>query len=50
VGGFGGTATAGYDAVYFLEIFLLFVTLISLGPLVRRRRAPAFTLTSPLQS
>jgi BCD family chlorophyll transporter-like MFS transporter len=27
---------AGYDAVYTLEILLIFVTLAALGPLVRR--------------
>jgi BCD family chlorophyll transporter-like MFS transporter len=32
----GGSAIAGYDAVYLLEILLLFATLITLGPLVRR--------------
>jgi BCD family chlorophyll transporter-like MFS transporter len=37
VGGFGGSALAGYDAVYILEIGLLFATLVALGPLVRRQ-------------
>jgi BCD family chlorophyll transporter-like MFS transporter len=41
VGGLSGSAAAGYDAVYTLEIFLLFITLVALGPLVRRRAAPA---------
>jgi BCD family chlorophyll transporter-like MFS transporter len=30
----------GYDLVYHLEIFLLFVTLVALGPLVRSARQP----------
>jgi MFS transporter, BCD family, chlorophyll transporter len=30
---------AGYTVVYFIEIVLLFATLIALGPLVRVRRA-----------
>jgi BCD family chlorophyll transporter-like MFS transporter len=30
----------GYDLVYHLEIFLLFVTLVALGPLVRTARQP----------
>jgi BCD family chlorophyll transporter-like MFS transporter len=44
--GAAGAAT-GYDAVYLLEIFLLFVTLIALGPLVRRHAAPTVSLLSP---
>jgi len=36
VGGYAGTSIAGYDAVYLLEISLLFATLVALGPLVRR--------------
>ncbi|MDE8345897.1 MAG: BCD family MFS transporter [Acidocella sp.] len=42
VGATTGSPVAGYDAVYALEIGLIFVTLIALGPLVRRRAAPAF--------
>jgi BCD family chlorophyll transporter-like MFS transporter len=38
VGAWYGSASAGYDAVYLLEILLLFVTLAALGPLVRARR------------
>ena len=35
----GGRATeTGYGVVYHVEIFLLFLTLIAIGPLVRRRR------------
>jgi BCD family chlorophyll transporter-like MFS transporter len=34
-----GPAT-GYGAVYYLELMLLFVTLVAIGPLVRRTRAP----------
>jgi hypothetical protein len=33
--------------VYLLEIFLLFVTLIALGPLVRRHATPTVSLLSP---
>jgi BCD family chlorophyll transporter-like MFS transporter len=40
-------AATGYDAVYLLEIFLLFVTLIALGPLVRRHATPTVSLLSP---
>ena len=36
--------TAGYDAVYLLEICLIFVTLIALGPLVRGNAQPSFPL------
>ncbi|MEJ6389965.1 PucC family protein [Gymnodinialimonas ulvae] len=32
-----GTAATGYSVVYHLEIFLLFTTLVALGPLVRTR-------------
>jgi len=35
------TAAAGYGVVYHLEILLLFATLVALGPLVRRTRAPS---------
>ena len=31
----------GYGAVYYLELMLLFVTLVAIGPLVRRTRGPA---------
>jgi BCD family chlorophyll transporter-like MFS transporter len=41
VGSSSGSTVAGYDAVYTLEIFLLFVTLVALGPLVRRRTIAA---------
>jgi BCD family chlorophyll transporter-like MFS transporter len=37
VGGYNHSIIAGYDAVYLLEIALLFATLIALGPLVRRQ-------------
>jgi BCD family chlorophyll transporter-like MFS transporter len=39
VGAYTGQAADGYDAVYTVEIALLFLTLIALGPLVRRRAA-----------
>ena len=40
-----GPAT-GYSFVYHIEIYLLFATLIAIGPLVRRtaRTAPGFSL------
>ena len=43
------TPATGYSVVYHIEIFLLFVTLIAIGPLVRRtamdgRNTPAFGL------
>jgi BCD family chlorophyll transporter-like MFS transporter len=42
---------AGYDAVYFVEICLIFVTLAALGPLVRRRpRAVHFALSLPIET
>jgi BCD family chlorophyll transporter-like MFS transporter len=44
VGAYSGSQTAGYDAVYFFEIFLLFITLIALGPLVRAGRRTDFNL------
>jgi BCD family chlorophyll transporter-like MFS transporter len=43
-GGLGdglASAAAGYGVVYHLEILLLFATLVALGPLVRRTRAPS---------
>jgi BCD family chlorophyll transporter-like MFS transporter len=49
VGVYSGSAAAGYDAVYTLEIVLLFVTLIALGPLVRRRALAVLTLTPALK-
>jgi BCD family chlorophyll transporter-like MFS transporter len=39
-----GSQTSGYDAVYMLEIFLLFVTLIALGPLVRGQEETSTSL------
>jgi BCD family chlorophyll transporter-like MFS transporter len=36
----GGAAVSGYDAVYSVEILLLLVTLVALGPLVRRGTKP----------
>lgn len=38
----------GYSAVYHLEMLLLFVTLIAIGPLVRRKNAPVPTSPEPL--
>lgn len=32
-------ATTGYSVVYHIEIYLLFATLIAVGPLVRTRRS-----------
>lgn len=49
VGATAGNPAAGYDAVYLLEISLIFCTLIALGPLVRGR-APAFTLNLPIKT
>jgi BCD family chlorophyll transporter-like MFS transporter len=49
VGVYSGSAAAGYDAVYTLEIVLLFVTLIALGPLVRRRALAVLSLTPALK-
>jgi len=46
VGTYTQNPTAGYDAVYTVEIVLIFVTLIALGPLVRRR---VFTPTLTFQ-
>jgi BCD family chlorophyll transporter-like MFS transporter len=40
VGSMSGNAASGYDAVYTVEIGLIFITLIALGPLVRRRALP----------
>jgi BCD family chlorophyll transporter-like MFS transporter len=34
----------GYSFVYHIEIYLLFATLIAIGPLVRRQTAPGFGL------
>jgi BCD family chlorophyll transporter-like MFS transporter len=39
-------AGAGYSFVYHIEIYLLFATLIAIGPLVRRRASPSFSLGS----
>ena len=36
----------GYSFVFHLEIYFLFVVLIALGPLVRRRQAPRYTTRS----
>ena len=41
----GAASVNGYNAVYLLEIVLLFVTLVALGPLVRRRSLPALSVT-----
>jgi BCD family chlorophyll transporter-like MFS transporter len=46
IGAYTNNPTAGYDAVYTVEIVLIFVTLIALGPLVRRR---VFTPTLTFQ-
>jgi BCD family chlorophyll transporter-like MFS transporter len=46
VGAYTGSPTAGYDAVYTVEIILIFATLIALGPLVRR---PKFAATLTFQ-
>jgi len=49
-GTFGPSFTGpavGYDAVYHIEIYLLFATLIAIGPLVRRS-SPTTTATSGL--
>jgi BCD family chlorophyll transporter-like MFS transporter len=43
VGYLTANPTSGYDAVYLLEILLLFTTLIALGPLVRGNTAPRST-------
>jgi BCD family chlorophyll transporter-like MFS transporter len=43
----GGNSASGYDAVYLTEIALLFITLIALGPLVRRRTAATLNLLNP---
>jgi BCD family chlorophyll transporter-like MFS transporter len=48
VGNMQGSPVAGYDAVYLLEILLLFATLIALGPLVRRGRRNAPTAAARL--
>jgi BCD family chlorophyll transporter-like MFS transporter len=44
VGHISGSAMTGYNAVYLLEIVLLFVTLIALGPLVRANNKSTFSL------
>jgi len=44
VGAFTGQAASGYDAVYLLEILLLFVALAALGPLAGANRAASFNL------
>jgi BCD family chlorophyll transporter-like MFS transporter len=45
VGALTGNPAAGYDAVYTVEILLIFATLIALGPLVRRKAyLPTLTL------
>jgi BCD family chlorophyll transporter-like MFS transporter len=49
VGALTGNQAAGYDAVYTLEIVLLFVTLIALGPLVRRASRGLPVLSQPLK-
>jgi BCD family chlorophyll transporter-like MFS transporter len=49
MGNLSGSPTTGYDAVYMLEICLLFVTLIALGPLVRTNNKPRLSLT-PLKA
>jgi len=37
----------GYSVVYHVEIYLLFVVLIALGPLLRRSRGEASTAPTP---
>jgi BCD family chlorophyll transporter-like MFS transporter len=39
VGHVSGSAVSGYNAVYLLEIMLLFATLVALGPLVRASKS-----------
>ena len=41
-----GSPISGYNAVYMLEIGLLFVTLVALGPLVRANSNPSFSLSA----
>jgi BCD family chlorophyll transporter-like MFS transporter len=48
VGHLSGSPVSGYNAVYLLEILLLFVTLIALGPLVRANSKSNFSL-SPIK-
>jgi BCD family chlorophyll transporter-like MFS transporter len=48
VGGVSGSPATGYDAVYCLEIGLLFITLIALGPLVRRGVSLSIPTTTSL--
>jgi BCD family chlorophyll transporter-like MFS transporter len=50
VGSYGGAAASGYDAVYLLEIILIFVTLVALGPLVRTGIRPGFALPQPIKT
>jgi BCD family chlorophyll transporter-like MFS transporter len=50
VGAYTGQAASGYDAVYTVEIFLIFVTLVALGPLVRRRALPELLTVKSLVS
>jgi BCD family chlorophyll transporter-like MFS transporter len=47
VGSMSGSAASGYDAVYTVEIGLIFITLIALGPLVRRRGLPDLLRKTP---
>jgi BCD family chlorophyll transporter-like MFS transporter len=42
------TPAMGYSVVYHIEIAMLFVTLVSVGPLVRSARAPMTLSRSPL--
>jgi BCD family chlorophyll transporter-like MFS transporter len=48
VGHISSSPVSGYNAVYLLEIVLLFVTLISLGPLVRANNKSTLSL-SPIK-
>jgi BCD family chlorophyll transporter-like MFS transporter len=48
VGHVSGSAVSGYNAVYLVEIMLLFVTLVALGPLVRAGKKSSFSL-SPIK-
>ena len=49
VGHISGSPVSGYNAVYLLEIVLLFVTLVALGPLVRANGKSSFSL-SPIKA
>ena len=42
-------AATGYSFVYHIELYLLFATLIAIGPLVRTRRTPAPTRASAVE-